>query len=334
MNVNAMDLNGCFMDEEAELVPQQSRDLNYIAFQNASNFQHSTPKEFASRFSLRRDDILPERRRFVQIAAIENSCNDKVKYDLKLRTETVHCTTKDNEPSDESFSLRVSTEEKQNKVLCTPTKEFRTRRMIIRQGLFNDEIRHNTPKKPELKSTTKGKALEKKAKINYGTLKGVNGTLEEDDGCLLWTNSSAKDLQHVTSAPQLPGNSEFEINNLNYGISLPQLSWISRRGSLQLQFWQRRLEVMNRKTEKMCKRDKELKDRLEKVRKRAEMLSRSTVITPVKTESRSATCINRGYDYKAKVERQIVRHSSNIYTCYLGNLIIKSPKRHSQCSYV
>lgn len=256
MNVNAMDLNGCFMDEDAELVPQQSRDQNYISFQNASNFQHSTPKEFASRFSLRRDDILPERRRFVQIAAIENSCNDKVRYDLKLRTEkheTSHCTPKDNEPSDESFSLRVSTEEKQNKVLCTPTKEFRTRRMMTRQGLFNDEIRHNTPKKPELKSTTKGKALEKKAKINYGTLKGVNGTLEEDDGRLLWTNSSAKDLQHVTSAPQLPGNSEFEINNLNYGISLPQLSWISRRGSLQLQFWQRRLEVMNRKTEKMRK---------------------------------------------------------------------------------
>ena len=335
---NIMEFNECFLSGDAELMLQQSCGMECRLYQSQSYFYHSTPKEMASRITVKHST--PRERCMDELS--DQLQNGHVKLNESTKLSNIFVTR--NEPIVENREVekRKSFELREDKHLYRTSNNIGFQPTAKYQKVSVKENSQNTP--INRKMTSRSHDFE----INHSTPKGVNDVLEEAAEEMLWTGASAKELQRVMSAPQLPGQSEFlEMNKLRHVTSLPQL-WIPKYGNQHLNIWQRRLEVLNRRTEKMRKKDKILKDRLEVIKKRATMLANSPVNTPLKRhDERTARMNSNQYNdkipiatiRKPKVKKQVVRHPNSVYSCTLAKLIIGSPLRTAwkdgqKCTYV
>ncbi|XP_061194140.1 uncharacterized protein LOC133202350 [Saccostrea echinata] len=361
MDLN-LNVNECFISGDAELMLKRSCGQECLVFQDVNNFRHSTPKEAASRFHGKHGSIV-QNVLFTQSKSKENICAKNVKcthnFIQRKSEEFIHSTPKFNNDltnirSERSKKVETFRESKEIKkpyqhvvlktarVLHSTPKEFGNKLMTRCQAILKEgEFCHSTPKETEIQPRIK---FAEKGKISHSTPKETDNIRIEDED-MLWNGASAKVLQRAMSAPQLPGKSEFDSNNLHRVMSLPHL-WIPRNSTYQVQHWQRRLEVLNRKTEKMRQKDKALKERLEGIQKRADMLTRSPIPTPVKQPESGTSHLNKYFNrYSAKlnvpkIKKRVVHHPNNVYSCTLGNLIIGNSELHTywkngqRCTYV
>ncbi|XP_062605525.1 uncharacterized protein LOC134267319 [Saccostrea cucullata] len=365
MDLN-LNVNECFISGDAELMLKRSCGQECLVFQDMNTFRHSTPKEAASRFHGKHESVL-QTGLFSQSKSKEDICVKKVKctheFLQRRKEEIIHSTPKFNNDLTNILSEKSKNQEtlraikkpghravlKTARILHRTPKEHGNKLLTRCQAILKEgDFCHSTPKEIEIQSQTKYDVFAEKGKIRHSTPKEATDVIEEVDEDMLWTGASAKVIQRAISAPQLPGNSEFDSNNLHRVMSLPHL-WIPRQ-STQVQHWQRRLEVLNRKTEKMRQKDKALKDRLERIQKRADLLTSSPIPTPVKEPQSRTACLNKYfYNYNArsntmrnvpKIKKRVVHHPNNVYSCTLGNLIIGRSELHTywkngqKCTYV
>ena len=337
---NIMEFNECFLSGDAELMLQQSCGMECRLYQNQSYFYHSTPKEMASRITVKHST--PRERCRDEVSNQLQNGHVKLNEPTKLSNIFVTRNKQIAENREVDHEKRKSFELREDKHLYRTSNNIGFQPTAKYQKVSVKENSQNTP--INLKMTSCFRDFE----INHSTPKGVNDISEEAAEEMLWTGASAKELQCAMSAPQLPGQSEFlQMNKLRHVTSLPQL-WIPKYGNQHLNIWQRRLDVLNRRTEKMRKKDKILKDRLEVIKKRATMLVNSPVKTPLKRRDERTTRMNSNqYNdkmpiatiRKPKVKKQVVRHPNSVYSCTLAKLIIGSPLRTAwkdgqKCTYV
>lgn len=354
-----MELDDCMMAGDSEIMLKQTCAYECRLFQNQFSFHHSTPKECTSRSVIDHNNL-----------HCNHPCRDKMKFRLteEKTDETIAAdisageergTHWDNLKEVKKRKLRHDQHLETLKRAGIPTSRPASQPLTRCQQLLTEGVNQcrpvqcstpvNSGMKPYLYANCDH------LNIKHSTPKGVEEMLEEDfDGDTLWAGASAKVLQRVMSAPQLPGPPEFpEVKKLHHATSLPQL-WIPKHGSHHLHIWQRRLQVLNRKTEKMREKDQALKDRLKIIQKRADLLVRSPVNTPRKqTDAKTSTVRENDKCYvnakmsadittvrKPKVKKQVVHHQNNVYSCTLATLIIGNPVLHTtwkdgqRCTYV
>lgn len=349
-----MELDECMMAGDSELMLKQSCAYECRLFQNQFSFHHSTPKECTSRSVIDHNTL-----------HCNYICRDKMKFRMtEVKTyETVDAdisagdkrgTNCDTLKEIKKRKLRHDQHRETLKRAGIPTSSPASQPLTRCQQLLTEEVNQsstpvNSGMTPYLYANCDH------LNIKHSTPKGVENMLEEDlDGDTLWAGASAKVLQRVMSAPQLPGQPEFpEVKKLHHATSLPQL-WMPKHGSHHLHIWQRRLQMLNRKTEKMREKDQALKDRLKIIQKRADLLASSPVNTPPKqTDAKTSTARENNRCYvnakmsadittvrKPKVKKQVVHHQNNVYSCTLAKLIIGNPvlrttwKDGQRCTYV
>lgn len=349
-----MEFDACMMAGDSELMHKQSCANECRLFKNKFSFHHSTPKECTSRSVidhntshcnyLCRDKtkFRPTEEKTYKTIATDISAADK---------RMINCATLKDIKKRKASHDQHRTNSKRTGI---QTSSLASQPLTRCQQLLTEEVYQcTTPVNSGM--TPYLYANRDHLDIKHSTPKAVENILEEDlDEDALWAGASAKVLQRVMSAPQLPGQPEFpEVKKLHHAMSLPQL-WMPKHGSHHLHIWQRRLQVLNRKTEKMREKDQALKDRLEIIQKRADLLARSPVNTSPKQSDAKTSSVrgnNRCYVNakmstdvttvrKPKVKKQVVHHQNNIYSCTLAKLIIGNPVLHTtwkdgqRCTYV
>lgn len=349
-----MEFDECMMAGDSELMHKQSCAYECRLFKNKFSFHHSTPKECTSRSVIDHNTshynyLCRDKTKFrpTEEKAYKTIATDISAADKRM----INCATLKDIKKRKASHDQHRTNSKRTGI---QTSSLASQPLTRCQQLLTEEVYQcTTPVNSGM--TPYLYANRDHLDIKHSTPKGVEDILEEDlDEDALWAGASAKVLQRVMSAPQLPGQPEFpEVKKLHHATSLPQL-WMPKHGSHHLHIWQRRLQVLNRKTEKMREKDQALKDRLEIIQKRADLLARSPVNTPPKQSDAKTSSVrgnNRCYVNakmstdvttvrKPEVKKQVVHHQNNVYSCTLAKLIIGNPVLHTtwkdgqRCTYV